>query len=307
MKTIQSRICLATLIMSIFFICGCSSREKRVEVKKAKVGDVELAYYTRGSGEPLVMLMGFRGTMAMWDPALLEILENKYQLILFDHRGVGLSSDTPNNLTTIPQMAEDTVNLIKYLGLQKVHILGWSMGSRIAIEMGLKFPEMADCMILCSPNPGGKFQEARKSHAYTDLTSPELDEQQVLSLIFPATKEGESAAIGFAMRTADAIISGRVPNDIQISTQTIERQVEALKQWDEDDHYYEDLSNIKVPTLVTGGLKDELDSPKNVSKVACRIPFAWSAYFPHAGHAFLSQNYQHFAELVTLFIESNKK
>jgi pimeloyl-ACP methyl ester carboxylesterase len=53
-------------------------------MKRVKVGEIELAYYTRGSGKPLVFIMGFRGTMGQWDPAPLHELEKHYTLILFD-------------------------------------------------------------------------------------------------------------------------------------------------------------------------------------------------------------------------------
>ena len=64
------------------------------EVRYAQVGDIKLAYYIRGEGEPLVMINGFLATMSLWDPALVEALAKYNKLILFDNRGVGLSTDT---------------------------------------------------------------------------------------------------------------------------------------------------------------------------------------------------------------------
>lgn len=294
------------LIICIFALNGCG-HAKKAEVKKEKIGNTELAYYIRGSGEPLVMIMGFRGTMAIWDPGLLEILEKKYTLILFDNRGVGLSSDTNEDILTISQMAEDTVQLIKKLGYQKTHVLGWSMGSRIAMEYSLKHPEMVGNLILCSPNPGGKHQALRKTNAYEKLTSKEVSQKEGLSLIFPNTPEGHEASASFVARLTKAIVEGTVPDDLKISEQAINRQIQALKLWDEENQIYETLPNIKNPTLVAGGLDDVLDQPENVQIVANRIPFAWTAYFAGAGHDFLSQDYRHFADLIILFIESSKQ
>lgn len=294
------------LAICIFTLSGCE-RIKKVEVKKEKIGNIELAYYTRGSGEPLIMIMGFRGTMSIWDPALLEMLEKKYTLILFDNRGVGFSSDTNEDVLTISQMAEDTANLIKRLGYQKSHVLGWSMGSKIAMELALNHPEMVNSLILCSPNPGGKYQALRKSNAYEELTAKNLSLKEGLSLIFPKTDEGHKAADAFIARLTEAIIKGMVPDDLKISNQAVDRQIQALKLWDQDNKVYEMLPTIKMPALVAGGLDDDLDPPENVQIVACRIPSAWSAYFAGGGHDFLSQDYSHFAELVILFIESNNK
>ena len=80
---------------------------------------VKLAYYPRGQGKPLVMINGFLSSMSLWDPALLADLETTHTLVLFDNRGVGLSSDTAENNTTIPQMADDAAALIGALKLDQ--------------------------------------------------------------------------------------------------------------------------------------------------------------------------------------------
>jgi pimeloyl-ACP methyl ester carboxylesterase len=293
------------IICAIACLQGCKG-SPFAEVKKAKVGDIELAYYQRGSGEPLIMIMGFRGTMAIWDPSLLEILEKKYTLTLFDNRGVGFSTDNDKNELTVAQMAEDTAGLIMALGYPKAHILGWSMGSRIAMELALNHPELVESLILCSPNPGGEHQAKRPSDAYKTLMGKNLSEEEGLSLIFPDTPEGHEASVSFVARLSEAVITGTVPKDLEVTPKAVERQVQALTLWDKNNHMYEDLKKIKAPTLVAGGLSDVLDSPENVKIVANQIPNAWMALFPGAGHDFLSQDYQHFGNLVLLFLESTK-
>lgn len=295
---------IPVIILSLISGCG---KQSKIEVKKQKVGDVELAYYTRGSGEPLLMVMGFRGTMAIWDPALIEELSKKFTVIVFDNRGVGLSSDTKENKTTIEQMTKDTIGLIQALGYQKVHLLGWSMGSMIAMQLAIDHPEILKTLILCSPNPEGVHAAQRKTDAFARLTAPNLSDEEALSLIYPQTAEGRIAATTFIVRLTKAIHEGWVPNDLKISPETVQRQVRVLKLRENDNSLYEKLASIRVPTLVTGGLSDVLDLPENTRTVANQIPFAWAAYFPQAGHAFASQDYQLFSQLVTLFIEAHQE
>lgn len=135
---------------------------RRAQVKKVKINGIDLAYYIRGKGEPLVMIMGFRGTMAIWDPGLLEILEKKYTLILFDNRGAGLSTSHEGEAFTISHMADDTAKLIEALGYANAHVLGWSMGARIALDLSLKFPEKVKSLILLSPNPEENIKRRAK-------------------------------------------------------------------------------------------------------------------------------------------------
>ena len=91
-------------LLSVVFLCMaiCSSvhAQFKAEVKTVNVGDIKMAYYIRGEGKPLIMINGFISTMSLWDPALLDELAKHHKLILFDNRGVGLSTDTKKNNTT---------------------------------------------------------------------------------------------------------------------------------------------------------------------------------------------------------------
>lgn len=302
MLKISSFFVLLALILS-FGLTSCTNRNNQAEVKKQKVGDVELAYYTKGSGDPIVLITGFKGTMSAWDPAFIDELAKHYTVVLFDNRGVGLSTDTPRNETTISQMSQDAVGLIKGLGYKKVHLFGWSMGSSIAMQLALDHPELLNTLILAAPNPGGKDQ-AHRQDVYAKLTSPETSKEELISLMFPESIQGKQAAQSYVQRLQKAIENGSVPNDLMISKETIKRQASALKLRGSDEHLYDMLSSIKVPTLVAGGLHDVIDLPQNTRIVANRIPYAWAAYFPDSGHGFTSQDYLQFSRLIHVFIAS---
>jgi hypothetical protein len=58
----------------------------QVSTKKIRVGDIDVGYRKLGKGDPLFMIMGFKGTMETWDQRLLQNLASKYTLVLFDNR-----------------------------------------------------------------------------------------------------------------------------------------------------------------------------------------------------------------------------
>lgn len=291
----MSRLFIIAIAFMLMATSGCANEPSTpASVQKMRVGSIEMAYYTRGSGKPLLMIIGFRRTMADWDPALLEALENQYTLILFDHRGVGLSTDTEKDLTTISQMADDAAGLTKALGYQKTYVLGWSMGGRVAQQLALRHPERVEKLILCGTNPGGAHQ-VRK----------EAETAEKHAFLFPSSPEGRAAFQESQQRIERAVADGTAPSDLEVSPRTVERQTRAVRLWRMRDENYQGLSQIKIPTLVAGGLEDVLDPPENSRLLAARIPFAWAAYFAGAGHAFLFQDYQRFAELVTLFLNSS--
>jgi pimeloyl-ACP methyl ester carboxylesterase len=295
---------ILTSLILIIFISGCSS-DHAVEIKKAKVNHVEIAYYTRGEGPPLLMIMGFRGTMSVWDPQLLEILEKHYKLILFDNRGIGLSTDTEGDNTTIPQMAEDALALIKSLGYDRTHVLGWSMGSLIAMHLAVHHPEAIETLILCSATPS-TYNKPSTSGAYEKLTSIYTQRSKIIPLIFPTSLEGKEAANAFLKRVVTAILRKSIPEDLSLHLLALERQRNALKLWDNHERLevFEALSKLKIPTLVAGGQDDILDHEGNVQILSQQIPFSWAASFPSAGHAFLFQDSKLFARLVITFIHA---
>lgn len=274
----------------------------KAEVKYAQVGEIKMAYYTRGKGEPLIMIMGYTSTMAAWDPALLEVLAQNNTLILFDNRGVGLSTDTKKNNTTFEQMADDTAGLIKALGYEKANVLGWSMGARIAQQVVIRHPDRVNKAIFAAPNPGGSKQVPAKASIAKELNDPKIPVLDKAALAFPNTPEGKKAMKESLDRIAAAHASGEAPNDMTCSEETAKRQNRARGVlWKANQSNYQDLAKIKIPVLVADGRDDIIDPPQNSSIIAARIPFSWLAFY-EGGHAFLYQSAAKFGATVNLFL-----
>jgi pimeloyl-ACP methyl ester carboxylesterase len=249
------------------------------------------------------MINGFLSTMSLWDPALLDELSKENHLVLFDNRGVGLSTDTNENKTTIPQMADDAAGLAKALGLDKVNILAWSMGARIGQQLLIRHPELVGKAVLCAANPGGRHQVPASKDVESKLNNPNVPEMEKLGLVFTNNETGKRAASEVLARIRSAVAAGTMPNDFAVSKETTLRQDNARTTlWTKDQANYRQLKNIKVPVLVTDGRYDVIDMPKNSEIIASQIPYAWLAYFD-GGHAFLFQDYKRFADTVNVFLK----
>jgi len=274
----------------------------KAEVKTVNVGDIKMAYYVRGQGKPLIMINGFISTMSLWDPALLDELAKHHQLILFDNRGVGLSTDTEKNNTTIPQMADDVAGLIKKLGYEKVDVLAWSMGARIGQQLLIRHPELVEKAILCSASPGGKHTDKTAESVENKLNNPNIPDMEKIGLVFTNDEKGKLAAKNCLARLKSAVASGMIPNDFKVSKETMMRQNHARTiLWNNDNENFNALKNIKNPVLLTDGRYDIIDLPKNSLIIANQIPYAWLAFLD-GGHAFLFQEYKSFADLVDVFL-----
>ncbi len=86
---------------------------------------------------PLVLIMGFSGTMDLWSPAFVTALAQDKSVIVFDNRGIGETND-PMGEDPFSQLADDTAAFIKALGYEREDVLGWSMGGDIAIDLGVR-------------------------------------------------------------------------------------------------------------------------------------------------------------------------
>lgn len=295
---------IATLALGM--CAGFSSplfAQEKPEVKFAEVNDVRLAYYIKGQGEPMILIMGYAGTMGMWDPALLDELAKNNQLIIFDNRGAGLSTDSKQNHTTIPQMADDAAGLVNALGFKKTNVLGWSMGARIGQQFIIRHPELVNKAILCAPNPGGKYQVAASKTVEGELENPNLSIMENVELLFPKTPAGKLAAQEAVARVNQAKAAGTIPDDFVVSQETKKRQDRARSiLWRADNQNFKDLKNIKVPVLIADGRDDVVDVPKNSLIIANQIPFAWLAFFD-GGHAFLYQQHKKLADTINVFLK----
>src|SRR5689334_3317438 len=98
------------------------------------VNGFELFHQRRGSGEPLLLIQGMSGTHLSWGEPFVQDLERSFDVIAYDHRGIGRSSPVTDPFT-IGDLAEDAAGLLDALGLESAHVLGISMGGMIAQEL----------------------------------------------------------------------------------------------------------------------------------------------------------------------------
>lgn len=118
-------------------------------VQYADVNGVRLAYREFGSGEPLLMVTGFGNTMENWNETFIGMLSTQYHVYIYDHRGMGNSSD--NNATpTIPLYADDAAGLMDALGYSDMNVYGVSMGSSVSQQLAIDHPEKVKKLILDS-------------------------------------------------------------------------------------------------------------------------------------------------------------
>lgn len=268
---------------ALMFLCGCESSAN------PKVGDIHMAYWTYGEGYPLVMIMGYSGTMDMWDPNVITALSAQYQVIVFDNRGMGKTT-TGTAEFSIEQFACDTAGLMNALGIDQAHVLGWSMGTEIAQELVLRHPEKVNKLILYAADCRlDMFPLSPETENM--LLDPNLSDEELLSVLFPLDwLESHSDYIY-------QVFSGVTESS---SSENIQRQADAMKNWEGS---CDRLSQIKQPTLLVTGTEDISTLPENSCMMVEEIPNAVLVEFEGAGHGLMYQYPEEFAAAALDFLD----
>jgi pimeloyl-ACP methyl ester carboxylesterase len=119
-----------------------------------KVNDIDVYYEIHGDGEPLVLIGGLANDITDYagHSDIVRLLSERCKVIAFDNRGVGRTGK-PDIPYSIPMMVEDTVGLLDALGIERAHIVGISMGGRIALALALAHPDRVGKLVLVSTAP----------------------------------------------------------------------------------------------------------------------------------------------------------
>lgn len=118
------------------------------EMATVNVGGLRMYYELSGSGQPLVLIGGL-GIDVSECSQLIEALSSHHRVLAFDNRGAG-RTDKPDEPYSVEQMAEDTAGLMRSLGIDHAHVVGISLGGRIALDLALSHPELVSDLVLAS-------------------------------------------------------------------------------------------------------------------------------------------------------------
>ena len=264
---------------------------------------IEYAYRDLGESEvPLVLLQHFRGNLDNWDPALVDALGAERRVVAFDNVGVAATSGrTPS---TIEAMAHDAIAFVDALGLERIDLLGFSIGSFVAQESGLIRPDLLRRLVLASAAPqGAPGMHGWAPEVIAAVGGREPNPQGYLDVFFAHTDTSRQAGQEAAGR-----IFGRTTNrDEPTSWQTRHAQYDAICAWGIPNHaLLERVAGIQLPVFVANGDSDPMILPRYSHLLAGLLPDARLKLYPDSAHGFLFQHHAEFAADVHAFLEEGR-
>src|SRR4051794_39632400 len=259
--------------------------------------DFAFRRFGRGTEPPLVLLQHFRGNLDNWDPALTDALAVEREVILVDYPGVGSSSGEPSS--TIAPMARQIIAFVSALGLDRIDLLGFSIGGFVAQEIALVRPTLVRRLVLAATGPKG----APGMHGWrADIAAAARGEskpENLLYIMFAHTDASQAKGREFLGR----FMARQVGRDAPTTDAARDAQYDAIVEWGIPDHgALQRLTGIQSPTLVIQGDGDLMIPTKLSHLMAGLIPDAAIRIYPDAAHGFLFQHASEVAADVNAFL-----
>lgn len=234
------------------------------------VGDVVLNCEVAGEGTPLVLTHGLGNDLHFWDDCFDSLAEH-HRVVRWDVRGFG-HSDKPPGPYSLSMFAGDLAGLLDGIGVDRVHLLGISMGGAIAQRFALDFPGRLRSLILVSTSSEVGQRATTNWRRLADIVE----------------RDGFGPGVGDASRSFSPGFAERCPDIVRdAGQQTCDNDhlayaaaARAVSEYD----WTADLAGVCTPTLILQGLEDFLTPPGGSVKMSRALPAARLLLIPETGH-----------------------
>jgi pimeloyl-ACP methyl ester carboxylesterase len=220
----------------------------------ADLGDIDMYYEQRGSGEAVLLVPASWWPSDTWNVSVVPFLSQRFRTIIFDCRGTGRTSK-PKDGYTVTQFARDGIALLEHLGVSRCHAVGFALGGQIVQAMAIERPDLAATLTIAASGSGAKTLSGGQR-----IVSPDT-EREIRDLGFERYIrnyiENDSMAFNpvfyhqhndVVAALADAVWSG------QSTVEMFRRHEDARLTW----NTLARAAEVKVPTLILCGADDDV-------------------------------------------------
>jgi pimeloyl-ACP methyl ester carboxylesterase len=222
-------------------------------------------------GVPVLLLHGGEGNSNYFGNLVPILVKHGYRVIAIDSRGHGRSTRTDVPIT-YHLMAEDVIQVLDRLKIQRVSLVGWSDGGCIGYDLAINHPQRLARLFAfgADADVSGLNDDGANSPVFRAYSARVRDEYRRLS---PTPEQWENF---------DAAIN---------------------KMWYSLPAYTADqLRSVAVPTTIADGEHDEVIRREHVKYIAATIPHARLVVIPDVSHFAMLQNPKAFGDVVLEFL-----
>jgi 2-succinyl-6-hydroxy-2,4-cyclohexadiene-1-carboxylate synthase len=249
--------------------------------RRRRISDVSLNVEWGGRGRELLLLHGFTGSVATWQPHLLAFQAIR-RTIAVDLLGHG-RSDSPAEPERyrMERCLDDLLALLDSLGAGRVDVLGYSLGARIALHLAVAAPDRVGALVLESGSPGLANPAERAARMRADEALADRIE-----------REGTAAFVEFWEALPLFASQARLPVAVRdrLRAQRLQNSAEGLANslrglgTGRPEPLWDQLPTLAIPTLLLVGEEDQKFRAL-AQEMAAALPRAQVIVVPGAGHA----------------------
>ncbi len=231
---------------------------------------IKIHYSVRGTGLPVLFLHAFPLAGAMWEPQR-TMLEHGFRVIVPDLRGFG-KSDVPTEISTMDVMVDDMQALLRQLDLDKVVLVGLSMGGYIAFQFLRRFPGQIHALVLADTRATSDTAEAQAGRETMAKLAETAGAAAIAEQMLPRLLGSD--ATSEVRQQVRQMIEATHPQGIAAALRGMAVRLDATDL----------LGTIRVPTLLLGGEQDTLTPPATMQAMQNAIDGSSLTLVPGAGH-----------------------
>jgi pimeloyl-ACP methyl ester carboxylesterase len=213
-------------------------------------GDVVLDGEIAGAGPPIVLLHGLSATRRNVVQGSRHLVKRGYRLIAYDARGHGASAPAP--AYGYRELVDDLEAVLEHLELERVPLVGSSMGAATAMAFALEHPERVPALVQITPAYMGNARTADLDGEVWDRMAAELERGGVDAFVDVAQPVGFGHDWREVAREAIRQRMERHEHPLEVAQAL--RQIPRTKPWDGLDA----LQGLDVPVLIVAS-RDEMD------------------------------------------------
>jgi pimeloyl-ACP methyl ester carboxylesterase len=273
------------------------------EVQGVSRAGAEVFWEIRGdatAGIPLLFVPTLGRGRASWGPQVAA-LEGAHRCVLFDPRGNGQSKDIRCDSYSADTIAADARDVLHRSGVDRAHVVGWSLGAAAATLLALEHPERVASLMLLTPWTRTDPHLARALGIMRDLVAhAPAESAEIATLWLILSREavnaaGEQLLIGARSDVADPGYP---------TSGTMRDYLDSALAFDVSDR----SGALSMPTLVVGGAEDRLVDVAHAHATAAAIPGASLHVLEGAGatHALPVERADEVNALIRMFVESHE-
>jgi pimeloyl-ACP methyl ester carboxylesterase len=283
-----------------------------IQLEKVRVGDIDVAYKMFGKGEPILLFNGASDGMDAWDPSFLTGLSLNHTVIAFDQRGIG-NSTAGSQPYTHQQLANDSEGLLDALKIPKADVMGYSLGSYLAQQLTMMYPDKVNSLVLVGSSCGGKdhtpkppeFIKLQSDIVNKSLNNVSISQEEMKSLVSASLGSGWIRLHPESLDLPENMTL--LQSKPGLTPETMKNQMKVGFAWEATnwDGACDELAKLAKPTLVITGTDDNAYMPHaNALVIAGKIPGAWLVQIKDAGHAVMDQYPDEISKILQTFLST---